>query len=513
MKRSLFQLAAMGLGLGVLGCGTAASICGCYEYSCAAELACERAPEPVCNADPASGPAEDDCGIFASESLGDDANPGTRAAPVRTLKRAISLARSGPLRVYACAEVFAEAVMVPSGVDIWGGLDCATDWRYLGGDDRTVLAPEPDRIPLQVEAAELEGTSTFADLRLEAAGATLPGGSSIAMLVASGSAVEVRRSELRAGDGAKGALGARGGEEPATAGTPGNGGAAACSDASVQGAPPITTACGEITSVGGRGGDGNIDGGGYGNDGQPEPDPNPDGFGAGGMGEVNALGCMAGQSGANGIDGAHGEGARGPGRITVDGWEGDRGGDGGHGRPGQGGGGGGGSRGGTLYCGLNPDTPKGGASGGSGGGGGCGGRGGRGGGFGGASIGLLSFSGDVSVIATSIVTGNGGDGGAGALAQLGGAQGTPGIGGSSVGGSHAGCSGGWGGQGGNGGYGGGGLGGPSLGVAHLLTQPVALHDSAIRTGTPGKGGPGGNQNLPQLDGEDGIRGDTLAFPQ
>ena len=95
---------------------------------------------------------------------------------------------------------------------------------------------------------------------------------------------------------------------------------------------------------------------------------------------------------------------------------------------------------------LNPDTPKGGASGGSGGDGGCGGRGGQGGGFGGASIGLVSFSGDVSLDSTSIVTGNGGDGGAGGFAQLGSAPGIRGIGGSSVGGSHVGCVGGNGGS-------------------------------------------------------------------
>ena len=512
MKRSFFQLVAMGLGISVLGCGTAATVCGCYEYSCAEEFACERAPEPVCNADPAAGPAEDDCGVFASASLGDDANPGTRAQPVRTLGRALTLARSGPLRVYACAEVFPEAVTVPSGVEIWGGLDCAHDWIYLGGDQRTVLAPAPDLIPLQVEKGEQGGVSTFADLRVEAADASAPGGSSIAMLVLPGTAVEVRRSELIAGDGAKGAPGARGGEVPAKGGAPGSSGGAACSADSVAGALSVTTVCGEVTTVGGKGGDGNVATGGSGNDGQPEPQPNPDGRGLGGAGEVSGVECWSGEDGASGTDGGHGLGGRGGGRITLDGWEGERGGDGGNGRHGQGGGGGGGSRGGSLFCGPG-NTPKGGASGGSGGGGGCGGKGGQGGGFGGASIGLVSFSGDVSLDATSVVTGRGGDGGAGGLAQFGGAQGAPGSGGVSVGGSHAGCSGGWGGQGGNGGYGGGGLGGPSLGVAHLLTQPVALHDSAIRTGMPGKGGPGGNQNLPELDGEDGIRDDTLAFPQ
>ena len=499
----------------VFGCSTATSVCGCYPYNCTETFTCEEAGVigPVCTADPASAPAEDDCGVFVSSSLGDDASPGTRKQPVRTFERAISLARKGPLRVYACAETFPEAVTVPSGVELWGGLDCARDWSYLGGDNLTVLAPEPDLVPLKVEKGEEGGISTLADLRLEAADASVPGGSSIAMLVLTDTAVELRRSELVAGDGAKGAPGARGGELPAKGGAPGSSGAAACSADSVPGAPPAITACGEVQTVGGKGGDGSAALGGSGNDGQPELVPNPEGWGLGGAGETAALQCHHGEDGENGTDGAHAEGARRAGRITFQGWEGERGGDGGNGRPGQGGGGGGGSRGGSFSCGLGPNTPKGGASGGSGGGGGCGGRGGKGGGFGGASIGLVSFSGDVSLEATSIVTGSGGDGGAGGLAQLGGAQGVPGIGGASVGASHPGCWGGLGGKGGSGGYGGGGLGGPSIGIAHLAGLFPAGHNLAIKTGMPGKGGPGGNQNLPEGAGEDGIRGDTLSFPE
>jgi hypothetical protein len=125
----------------------------------------------------------------------------------------------------------------------------------------------------------------------------------------------------------------------------------------------------------------------------------------------------------------------------------------------------------------------------------------------------MTFSGDVSIHATSIVASKGGDGGAGGIAQVGGAPGVRGVGGASVGGSHVGCNGGDGGSGGNGGYGGGGLGGPSLGVAHLFGQPPALHDSTIKTSVPGKGGLGGNQYVSDSAGEDGVKADTLAIPQ
>ncbi|MCC6553995.1 MAG: hypothetical protein IT372_13375 [Polyangiaceae bacterium] len=495
---------------GLLGCGTAGGVCGCHPENCNESKTCPPLPEPACVADPALGEAEDDCGIFVSLSLGDDAGPGTKAQPVRTFARAIALAQAGSGRVYACAEVFPEAVMVPSGVDIWGGLDCSRDWLYVGASNPTVLAPEPDLVPLRV--VDGTGRSTLADLRLEATDATFPGGSSIAMVVLSDGAADVLRSQLIAGNGAAGAPGERGGEEPAKGGAAGNDGSAACSANNVAGADPVTTVCGDQTTVGGRGGDGNIADGGNGNNGQPEPGDNQQGFGVGGMGE-GAADCLPGQSGAAGDDGEHGEGARWPGRITAGGWEGNAGKDGGDGKRGQGGGGGGGSRGGSLYCGLSPSTPKGGASGGSGGGGGCGGRGGKGGGFGGASIGLLTLSGDVVLTGVSITTGRGGDGGAGGLAQLGGAPGPRGLGGASAGGSGFGCDGGNGGKGGNGAYGGGGLGGPSIGIAHLMGSLIGGESVSITTGQPGKGGPGGNDAVPGSAGEDAVEASTLEFPQ
>ncbi|MCC6551893.1 MAG: hypothetical protein IT372_02575 [Polyangiaceae bacterium] len=432
---------------------------------------------------------------------------------MQTFERAISLATSGKTRrVYACAEAFSDAVMLPSGIEIWGGLDCSQGWAYVGHARKTVIAPAADEVPLRV--ASDGGRSALFDLQLEAADATIPSGSSIAMVVVGGAVVDLRRSKLVAGNGAKGAPGEGGGVQPATGGAPGNDGLAACSADVAPGGEAVTTVCGDVSTVGGRGGDGNASLGGNGSDGQPAPIDNPQGLGLGGTGEIDAFSCTSGEVGAPGTDGTHGEGARWPGRIAGDGvWEGKPGKDGEAGAPGQGGGGGGGSRGGLLYCGISPGTPKGGASGGSGGAGGCGGRGGKGGGFGGASIGLLTLSADVTLTAVSIETGDGGEGGAGGLAQLGGAEGIPGIGGASVGGSHSGCPGGWGGRGGSGGYGGGGLGGPSIGIAYLVGQVVAGHDVTITTGDPGLGGLGGNQAVPGSAGEPGVSAASLDFPQ
>ena len=519
--RSLRLVVQSSVAFLLVGCGTAAGTCGCLEYRCDVTLNCGEAPperpeqpdpEPVCSSDPTEGPAEDRCGVFVSSSLGDDNNPGTAEEPVRTFERAISVARSGETRrVYACAEAFSDAVMLPAGIEIWGGLDCSLGWAYVGDARKTVIAPAPDEVPLRV--ASDGGRSALFDLQLEAADATLPSGSSIAMVVLGGAVVDLRRSKLVAGNGAKGAPGEGGGVQPATGGATGSDGLAACSADMAPGGEAVSTMCGDVSTVGGRGGDGNFSLGGNGSDGQPEPIDNPAGFGLGGAGE-SSTDCLAGQGGISGADGTHGEGARWPGRIAGDGvWQGKPGKNGDDGAPGQGGGGGGGSRGGLLYCGISPGTPKGGASGGSGGAGGCGGMGGKGGGFGGASIGLLSLSSDVTLTAVSINTGNGGDGGAGGLAQLGGVGGVPCIGGVGVNASHAGCWGGVGGAGGSGGYGGGGLGGPSIGIAYLVGQVVAGHDVAITTGDPGLGGLGGNQAVPGSAGEPGVSAASLDFPQ
>lgn len=494
----------------VLAAGALGGLCGCHSYDCSEFLECGTPPAvaPACP-DPAAGRPGDECGVFVSSSLGNDDNLGTQAQPVRSIELAVALAQQGPMRVYACAETFSDPVVLPAGVELWGGLDCGRDWTFLGGDKKTILAPGANAIPLRVEAAS--GRSIVADVRAEAANATAPSGSSIAVMVLPEAEVDILRSQLVAGDGAPGTNGRDGGSLPAKAGAPGADGGNACSADIVPGGAGVVTTCDGPNSIGGLGGTGNIASGGDGQDGQPAPVSNPQGDGLGGVGASSAVQCTFGEDGANGVDGAHGAGATGSGRLTLAGWEGEAGKDGGDGQPAQGGGGGGGARGGSLICSNN--QPKGGAGGGSGGGGGCGGKGGKGGGYGGASIGLLSFGGQVTVRATAITTGDGGKGGNGGTFQAGGAGAAGGLGGASINAVGAGCDGGDGGQGGDGGFGGGGLGGLSLGIAHVLGLPVAQDDVTIVTGTPGQGGLGGHPDLPGSKGADGVRSDVLAFPQ
>ncbi|KYG10929.1 hypothetical protein BE21_09570 [Sorangium cellulosum] len=511
-----------------LGCGIAAVVCGCSPGPTV----------PVCDDDPMVRPPEDGCGIFVSASLGDDANPGSRAEPVKTFSRALELADMGSHRVYACAETFDETLGF-YGTSIWGGFDCANGWRHLGASAKTVVAPaEP--VP-QVISFGGQGI-TFANLRIVAPDgsdvdpvqkgsigiATLrgvqlklvasevitgrggkPGGSSIPIYLRHGSEIEVVDSRIVAGDGADGEPGAAAEGAAAADGVSGHPGADACTVDATAGTPAVTTECDDGTSTSGEGGLGLADRGSGGGNGEPLPDPNPTGAGAGGVGQQGGVACSDGQRGLDGAVGMQGQGARAPG-VVVWGRTLGKGQDGQFGRPGQGGGGGGGSRGGSVACGAGP---AGGAFGGSGGSGGCGGKPGKGGFAGGASIGIATRGAKVRARGSLIETGRGGRGGAGGPGLPGGSGAPGGEGGRAVPGTLPGCRGGDGGKGGPGGGGGGGLGGHSVGIAYLGSEEVTREDveATFVLGTAGTGGPGGDPDAPESAGDDGVAAEFLPF--
>ena len=493
----------------LVGVGFGSVLHGCYPEPCWQTYTCpETTGKEAPSCDPAAaGIHEDDCpGVFLSSTLGSDDSPGTRDQPFRSMNAAIDRALLGMRRIYVCAETFAESVTIPSGVEVWGGLDCAAGWAYVGDKRKTTVVAEPNEIPLRF--VEGTGRAVVTDVHAEAAHATIPGGSSIAVIIEPRAAVDIRRSEAVAGHGAQGLDGSPGGALPAPAGDPGSPGADACTAGTVQGGAGALNSCRGSDAVGGTGGIGGALTGGNGTDGTPAPFPNLDGDGLGGPGQTGGNLCDVGRAGALGAPGAHGLGGRlgwGISELGLPSYPGE---DGADGWPGQGGGGGGGSRAGSMVCGS---ALNGGASGGGGGAGGCGGAGGKGGGGGGASIGILSLSGDVTILGTAIRTGRGGDGGNGGLGQSGGAGGVGGSGGTRVGFSEDGCSGGIGGYGGPGGNGAGGAGGPSIGLLHSYgTSP--LHDAEIRTGEAGKGGLGGDPNVLGSAGEDGVRADAMGVP-
>lgn len=447
----------------------------------------------MCPDDPADGPVAEACGIWASASMGDDANEGTQAKPVKSLTRAIELAADGPGRVYACAETWTEPIIVPSHISMHGGFDCAMGWAYVakklpGGDKNAILTAGPDEIPMTWIRSPKGHEPLMTNFYVGSANATIPSGSSIAIFVRDEMSLTIRRCEVVAGDAVDGLDGAPGGAMPAPSGKPGNKGADACSAAVSKGGAKQENMCLSGTSAGGAGGDASdvIAADGFGGE--------PQGIGPGGMpglGEKNAPTCTNGATGSDGADAAFGIGADAFGHLTLTGYIGNTGEDGPPGKVGQGGGGGGGTLGKAGVCGAA--TP-GGAAGGSGAAGGCGGKGGSGGKPGGSSIAVAVRS-DIEAVSFDMLilrAGKGGFGGKGGAPQEGGDGGDPGLGGSGSGSINPGCAGGKGGHGGKGGWGGGGEGGLSVCAATVsdhspATVSVPMH---CYPGLPGDGGIG-----------------------
>ncbi|MEJ7732931.1 MAG: PGRS family protein [Polyangiaceae bacterium] len=452
-------------------------------------------------------------GVFVAND-GDDEAAGTREAPVKSLQKAVDLADAQHKRVYACSQTFVGAIEVPSGIALHGGFDCTGDWSWQAAKP-TVIAGAAGNVPVRLLGGA--GKTRLVDLRVEAADAVEPGGSSIAVIAESGE-VEIQRSRLEAGAGMAGSDG----EPHAGAAATGPDGNPGQDDACSGGLPGPVAGAASVSnpmcpmSAGGKGGTsassivvlgGDFAAGLPGGAGQPMG-------GAGGVGATGTYlsllggadeGCTSGSPGASGDEGSDYQGATGRGLLTKDGWLGVNGGNGGSGTFGLGGGGGGGGYG----CGSNGNN-----SGGSGAAGGCGGLGANGGLAGGASIALVTLDAKVTLDASTLVADAAGQGGAGGEAQEGGlgGKGGKGVGSEStqLNVSWASCSGGKGGAGGKGGGAGGGAGGHSLAVAYLGAPPTQLDMVTFAIGTAGAGGPGSAGTTAAAGGA-GMAAETLEF--
>lgn len=432
----------------------------------------------------------DDCGIFVSNSIGNDNNAGTMQNPVKSIAEAITLARAGGgIRViYLCGEHFDVPLLWPDsegganeGAVFFGGLKCDDlSWIYQPNTKTLLTAPEGN-IPLRINGHL--GPVNLYDVQVESkhAPATNFGASSVALMVNEAS-VLLYRSLIIAGDGAPGITGASMNMAPALGGISGSDGAGMCSKFGTNPTTAPTLDCGGgVITSGGLGGSGGVNQGWDGTAGTPGALNNA------GLGEPDAGGtCTNGGDGEVGISGAPGEAAVGMGSLDWDlGYIGISGGNGQPGTPGQGGGGGGGRDDANMCSGKT------GPAGGSGGTGGCGGLGGSGGGPGGSSFAIVSFRSNLMLSATQVQSGNGGVPGFGGAGQEGGMGGLGGQGGKGGSSSTWACAGGIGGKGGNGGSGGNGVGGHSIGVAYLETAPILEDGSGILVvGTPGEGGLG-----------------------
>ncbi len=441
---------------------------------------------PGCSPSESSEPPDETCGVFVSASAEPDGD-GTPEKPFATLAKALEVASgTSARRVYACAETFAEAIILPAELGLFGGLDCANGWTYSVAG-RTTVAPSVG-VPITFEpgnTTHVENVKALAPDGTQADPASKnprSGGASIAMLAKPDSKIDLVRCDLEAGNGAAGVDGQG---LPAQPEAPhGATGAAACT-IGFGGVAPLNK-CPEPTT-GGNGGDGGPMGtpqGSVGLAGNGTAAP-----GKGGNPQIDASACGVGGSGEAGQSGTAGKGGKLADVLLDDERKGAPGSKGEAGRTGAGGGGGGGGKG----CTMGP-----GAGGGSGGAGGCGGVAGEGGGAGGSSIALWAEGAGVTLTGVKLTTKSGGKGGAGANGQEGGNGGPGGDAGSSLDGSSA-CNGGSGGKGGAGGPGGGGQGGHSIAIVFTTFAPK-LVATEFELGLPGMGENGG------VGGENGDEG-------
>ena len=403
----------------------------------------------------------DDVGVFVSPT-GDDAGDGTKATPVRSIRRGLELAASRQRpRVYVCEGTYGDAVEITAPIAIISELSCA--WSAGGG--KATVAP-PAGVALRV--TDVGGPVLLEGLAfVGSADPTKLGDSAIAAFVSGAGNVTFRNTDLTASDGVAGAVG----EGRLNYNVPAKDGIGAAS-----GAGAVTCACldGITSSTGGKGGA-------IGSGGDPgSATPAVGGINAG----LGGATCTVGTVGANGSASAGGDAGSRPGDLAGGGWlAANDGSGGGNGSPGQGGGGGGGRNGVTA--------------GGGGACGGCGGAGGTPGASGGSSFALLSFQSTITVDGGVLKTGNAGAGGEGGPGQDGQGGGTGGVGA---------CDGGRGGSGAGGSGGGGGGGGHSVPVAFVGTEP-RITNATLTPGTEGSGGEGGKAGAgPGTAGNAGAKG-------
>ncbi len=467
-------LSAVVAGLLVVGCPGSSD-----EGSCSAG-ACDPRPDgsatvdggggdggiikpPDCDLakEPKDSPAcvDDGVAVFVS-ATGSDGAAGTKAAPLRSIAKALEIA--GKKRVYVCEGTY-DGFELRTGTMIAGGFSC-TDWKHTG------VKPKVQSTTGAKPAIDLVAASVPTLLDLEVVAASKGAPNSVALRAVDTTAT-LRRVKLVAGDGEDGADGARTDfVYPLQVDLTANDGTMAG-----PGAEKSVTCPGGAVTTGGKGG-------GAGESGAP-------GLPALGGGQAGTFGlaCNAGGAGVDGSDGpaqAPADGAKTLGAVAGNTWVPRAGTPGPNGTPGQGGGGGTGGAGGF---------------GGGGGAGGCGGAGGGAGKGGGASIALLSLSSSVTVEGCELVAGKAGNGGKG----VGGQQGQQIFGylGDKFG---TGCFGASGGKGGDGAAGGGGAGGLSAAVVFQGVKPTL----AQTTATPGKGGDGGQGGA--TPGNDGLPGEAKA---
>jgi len=442
----------------------------------------------------------DEQGVFVDAARGVDTNPGSRAAPFKTLTQAIAKASTaGKKRIFVCGGTYEDALYIQTRTSIFGGFDCAS-WAYRREPVR--ITPKSAKVALHIDKVAAEGQTPMmlSDLEIRAANGSIEGPielrSSIAALVNESENVTFQRVAFFAGEGASPPVAPSGAEanvtrvDPAiTLGTPRG--------------PQCWCAAGGSTT-GGR-------------NGLPSPlgsesGPNgPDGaIGAPSYSPITDVGsahlaimCFFDSPersqttpGADAPAEPPALGALAWGALSPQGWLPARGQSGTSGKPGQGG------IGGAAFADPVADSVTYGYNGGCGG---CGGTGGSGGEGGGASIGLASRLSTVRLTSCTLQSsnaGNGGAGGSGGRGAAGEVPKPPRL-------YQRYCAGSQGGRGADGATGGGGAGGISAGIVFQGAAPTLTDTSTPFLGSAGAPGPGATAKVGA--GIAGIRTEILEF--
>lgn len=491
MKKISFAVVSLGLvALSIAGCPTTFSVCeegpcGTADGSTADATSPDSStdaktdadpPPPGCDTpnEPLKNPEKclvDSFGVFVSPT-GDDANPGTKAKPFKSLAKALG---AGKPRIVACEGEYVGSLDVTTGVSLYGGVSC--DFAKAGGRAKITAS----KAEYGIKIAKVSAAVLFSDVEVLGIAGVAPSESSIGVFVSESANVQFVRAKIEAADGAD-APPKKDGAFTLAASAPkgGNGDDKATgSPADDTGGVSATTGTcpGGGASTSGKGGDNGLLG--------EDASPRPPGGAKGPVGDCTTVG--AGAPGTAGTAGTDRPGALRAATLDASGLLGTKGTDGSSGTPGGGGGGGYGFSG----------------AGGAGGAGGCGGQGGFGGGAGGSSIALASFASTVTLKSVELVAKaakTGGAGGAGQTGQAGGVRGT---------GSGNACNGGAGAKGGDGGGGGGGAGGIAAGIAWAGGSEPA-RDAQTKISRPAGNGPaGGEGGAVTNKGVDGVHADVF----
>src|SRR5438552_9363881 len=166
---------------------------------------------------------------------GDDANPGTRAAPKHTLQAAIDAANAAGLGadVYAAAGIYSGSLTLRSNVSVYGGYSPTTLLRDVAANATVV-----DGGATAVTAVTASGVTTLTldGLTIRSAGAAA-GGSSIAILLDNSSNVVISGNTIGSGAGGVGVPGTPGIPGlPGVDGIPGSNASSPCPDSVLGGA-------------------------------------------------------------------------------------------------------------------------------------------------------------------------------------------------------------------------------------------------------------------------------------